>query len=546
MLDTRAASIIYQAQGYLVELVAGTDTLNEKVSLIAKRKFGKALNKDWDRADMILSYLEAWEEVDKLDDKTQFNYVLEKLIDLCKLNQFPTAPTITSVTPPAILYGLPGDAGATGAQGIQGETGLATDFQVSLISVPTVLDSFDVADAVAARWDYTVIKSTGEQRSGSVVGTWLDDGSELALDPGFSTPDIGGVGDTADLTFDLQFNAGNIELLAVPAAGQWQVIGTRYFIPNNGNGSGPIGDVLADGKIYIGNASNVATAQTVSGVIAITNTGVTSYVAGSIVNAAISGTAAIAYSKLVALTADRIAGTDGSGFLTFLDTATYPSLTELSYVKGASSSLQTQITAKLTDPMTTIGDIIIRDGTNTTVRLPIGTAAQVLTVAGGVPTWAAVPGGISGLTTGVIPKAASATTINDSIMSQSGTEIIITGTVEAQGGLRTNTVGPYLKLITYDIDDWNMDSTTSVTIAHGLTYSKIRGILNISIRRDDDSSLDQAPGGIGTTTDGLVDIFSTVGATDIFIGRRTGGGYDGADYNSTGFNRGFVTILYEA
>lgn len=39
------------------------------------------------------------------------------------------------------------------------------------------------------------------------------------------------------------------------------------------------------------------------------------------------------------------------------------------------------------DPMTTIGDIIIRDGTNTTVRLGIGSANQVLTVSGGIPSW---------------------------------------------------------------------------------------------------------------------------------------------------------------
>ncbi len=41
----------------------------------------------------------------------------------------------------------------------------------------------------------------------------------------------------------------------------------------------------------------------------------------------------------------------------------------------------------LTDPMTTIGDLIFRDGTNTTNRLALGTAGQILTVSGGVPSW---------------------------------------------------------------------------------------------------------------------------------------------------------------
>jgi len=39
------------------------------------------------------------------------------------------------------------------------------------------------------------------------------------------------------------------------------------------------------------------------------------------------------------------------------------------------------------DPMTTIGDIIIRNGANSTTRLAIGTDGQILTVASGIPSW---------------------------------------------------------------------------------------------------------------------------------------------------------------
>ncbi|HNT49356.1 MAG TPA: hypothetical protein PKK67_02120, partial [Cyclobacteriaceae bacterium] len=48
------------------------------------------------------------------------------------------------------------------------------------------------------------------------------------------------------------------------------------------------------------------------------------------------------------------------------------------------------------DPMTTRGDIIIRDPSNTTVRLGIGTNGQVLTSDGTDVAWAAPSGGISG------------------------------------------------------------------------------------------------------------------------------------------------------
>lgn len=49
------------------------------------------------------------------------------------------------------------------------------------------------------------------------------------------------------------------------------------------------------------------------------------------------------------LTASQILATDGSKAVQSLDTATYPSLTELSYVKGVTSAIQTQINSRLTN-----------------------------------------------------------------------------------------------------------------------------------------------------------------------------------------------------
>jgi hypothetical protein len=47
----------------------------------------------------------------------------------------------------------------------------------------------------------------------------------------------------------------------------------------------------------------------------------------------------------------------------------------------------------MTNPMTTTGDTIYSSSGSTPARLPIGTTGQVLTVAGGVPTWASAGGG---------------------------------------------------------------------------------------------------------------------------------------------------------
>jgi len=63
---------------------------------------------------------------------------------------------------------------------------------------------------------------------------------------------------------------------------------------------------LPNGELFVGNASNVATAVAMTGDIAITNAGVTSIVAGAIVNADVNAAAAIAFSKLAALPSAQI------------------------------------------------------------------------------------------------------------------------------------------------------------------------------------------------------------------------------------------------
>lgn len=61
-------------------------------------------------------------------------------------------------------------------------------------------------------------------------------------------------------------------------------------------------------------------------------------------------------------------------------------------IRTLGSSIDT--TTKALNPSTTLGDIEYRSSTaNTNTRLGIGTTGQVLTVAGGVPTWATPAGG---------------------------------------------------------------------------------------------------------------------------------------------------------
>jgi hypothetical protein len=63
--------------------------------------------------------------------------------------------------------------------------------------------------------------------------------------------------------------------------------------------------------------------------------------------------------------------------------------TEIGYLDGVTSAVQTQLDAKIAKSLTTTtGDIIYASSANTPARLGIGSSAQVLTVSGGVPSWA--------------------------------------------------------------------------------------------------------------------------------------------------------------
>jgi hypothetical protein len=65
--------------------------------------------------------------------------------------------------------------------------------------------------------------------------------------------------------------------------------------------------------------------------------------------------------------------------------------TDMDFVWSADS-------AGMTNPMTTTGDTIYSSSGSTPARLGIGSTGQILTVAGGVPTWATPSAGSSGMT----------------------------------------------------------------------------------------------------------------------------------------------------
>ncbi len=169
---------------------------------------------------------------------------------------------------------------------------------------------------------------------------------------------------------------------------------------------------LADGRILIGSALGVATAIVPTGDVTITNAGVTAIGSGVIVNADVNASAAIAVSKLAAVTASRAIVSDGSGFISAATTTA----TEIGYVNGVTSAIQTQLNAKqatITGGATTITSVDL-----TANRLLISSGTGKVAVSTVTNTEA---GYLSGVTS--------------AIQTQLGTKLSVTLASEANGDI---------------------------------------------------------------------------------------------------------------
>lgn len=95
----------------------------------------------------------------------------------------------------------------------------------------------------------------------------------------------------------------------------------------------------------------------------------------TIVNADINSSAAVAFSKMAALTADRALTSDSSGVVS----ASSVTSTELGYVSGVTSSIQTQLNSLSVFP----NNIVFKTSGSGTIALPAGTQAALVIAAGG-------------------------------------------------------------------------------------------------------------------------------------------------------------------
>lgn len=111
------------------------------------------------------------------------------------------------------------------------------------------------------------------------------------------------------------------------------------------------------------------------------------------------------------------------------------------------------------------------------------------------------------------------------------------GAITDQGG------GNNLKVKIIEIGDWNMDTDATKTVAHELNLANIRPPVIAMIIKDDGAFFHPLTLGINVATpaDGYL---QNINATNINLVRKTGGIYDTTDYDSTSYNRGWITVWY--
>ena len=144
-------------------------------------------------------------------------------------------------------------------------------------------------------------------------------------------------------------------------------------------------------------------------------------------------------------------------------------------IRTLGSSVDT--TTKALNPSTTLGDIEYRSSTaNTNTRLAIGSTGNVLTVAGGVPTWA-VPasGGMTLLSTTTLSGAT--TTISSIDGSYKDLQIIISG-ITINAGAAVVTVRPNAaNIASYGLqaNATNSDGTNEIILSANKTIPSTGG-----------------------------------------------------------------------
>jgi hypothetical protein len=118
--------------------------------------------------------------------------------------------------------------------------------------------------------------------------------------------------------------------------------------------------------------------------------------------------------------------------------------------------------------------------------------------------------------------------------------VTVSGAIAVSGGITENS--RTIKRKTVDIGNWNMDASTSTVVSTGITGSSIK---NANVYIISDNGLNFYPLYYDNGGGGTGGYFRWDTSGDFTIAKIGGGFFDTTAFDSTSFNRGYVSIEYE-
>lgn len=425
-----------------------------------------------------------------LNEKAE-NNILTGILKLSGIYSGPAIPKLTGDNLP--MYFFPSSSGvSTGGNSGGAATPGGITFEALDVDAPG--EVVDRIEANGSNYAFYIVNvygnGGGEGSKGAVLlVTWR--GASTPVVTEYGGADVGGT--TAGVTFSAALVSGFIELTANVPTDNWTIRGTRISFQNI-SFQNPLGPMPAGGTIgqYLRKSSNLDYA------------------------------------------------TEWSTLLWQHITDTTASLSEINRVSGVTSPIQDQLdtlTAALANYLLLAGGTMsgnIAMGNNKVTGLAAASGnGEALRYEQVVGLYLLLTGG----------------TMSGNI-AMGGNKV--TGLAEATApGEAVRYEQLNTLFATKDIGDWDMDTDPLVTVSLsslGITHSKIKQVL-VTIRRDADAGIFP----LSTYTLPYFDstnIVAWFGAkietpNEIGIQRSNGSLFDSADFNSTSFNRGWVTIIYE-
>jgi len=140
----------------------------------------------------------------------------------------------------------------------------------------------------------------------------------------------------------------------------------------------------------------------------------------------------------------------------------------------------------------------------------------------------------SGIDTGIwgLKGTATVAVSGQAVVTESGAFI-------AHGGFGSES-GVYLKKKIIEIGDWDMVASNSKSVPHTLTLANLRKV-SVLIRDDNDADYWDFPSYHQSAT--TVEIIE-LNSTNVRMFRSDNGNFDSVSYDSTSYNRGWITIEY--